>query len=198
MRTLLPHKAKHYKTFADVIHRQYKKLRYGIDSCKPAADEDLASMRKELVDWEANEDGGALETASINYRTWLAVSYDDVLYSKGGRGFIISEEGKSAGMALGYNGIVNAGPNIIEINSGGCLTRINLNPAININQNGSFVHNQQVASTVWEVNHGMNLIPNIFTEDISGNDIQGIIDIIDNNRLKIYFNTPVAGKAYLS
>jgi hypothetical protein len=198
MRTLLPNKAKHYKNFAESVHRQYKKLRYGLQSCKASIDDELASIRKELVDWEANEDDGALETASINYRTWLAVSYDDVLYSKGGRGYIISEEGKSADMALGYNGVVNTGPNIIEINSGGCITRINLNPAININQNSSFVHNQQVASTVWDVNHGMNLIPNIFTEDISGNDIQGIIDIIDNNRLKIYFNTPVAGKAYLS
>jgi hypothetical protein len=198
MRTLLQHKSKHYKSFAEAMHRQYKKLRYGIDTCKASIDDDLASIRKELVDWEANEDDGALETASINYRTWLGVTYDDVLYSKGGRGYIISEEGKSADLALGYNGTVSAGPNIIEINSGGCITRINLNPAININQNSSFVHNQQVASTVWDINHGMNLIPNVFTEDISGNDIQGIIDIIDNNRMKIYFNNPVAGKAYLS
>ena len=198
MRTLLPHKPKHYKNFAEAMHRQYKKLRYGIDTCKASIDDELASIRKELVDWEANEDDGALETASINYRTWLGVTYDDVLYSKGGRGYIISEEGRSADLALGYNGTVSAGPNIIEINSGGCITRINLNPAININQNSSFVHTQQVASTVWDINHGMNLIPNVFTEDISGNDIQGIIDIIDNNRLKIYFNNPVAGKAYLS
>ena len=115
MRTLLPHKSKHYKNFAEAMHRQYKKLRYGIDTCKASIDDELASIRKELVDWEANEDDGALETTAINYRTWLAVSYDDVLYSKGGRGYIVSEEGKSAGMALGYNGTVNAGPNIIVL-----------------------------------------------------------------------------------
>jgi hypothetical protein len=44
----------------------------------------------------------------------------------------------------------------------------------------------------------MNLIPNVTSEDATGTDIVGIIDVIDNNRLKVYFNQPVAGKAYLS
>jgi hypothetical protein len=51
---------------------------------------------------------------------------------------------------------------------------------------------------MWDVIHGMNLIPNVRIEDLNGVDIQGVIDIIDNNRLKIYFNQPVAGRAYLS
>ena len=44
----------------------------------------------------------------------------------------------------------------------------------------------------------MNLSPNVRTEDLTGTDIQGVIDYIDNNRLKIYFNQAVAGRAYLS
>jgi FKBP-type peptidyl-prolyl cis-trans isomerase 2 len=44
----------------------------------------------------------------------------------------------------------------------------------------------------------MGITPNVFAEDLNGNDIQGIIEIVDSNNLRINFNTPVAGKAYLS
>jgi len=156
MRNLLSKKEKHYKQFADSVSRICRKMRYGIDSCRPDLDDDLIEMRKQIVDWQAIEDEGALSQTNINYQ------------------------------------------NIIEVNSGGCLTRINLNPAITINQNSSFVFTQQTPSTVWDIIHGMNLTPNVRTEDLTGVDIQGMIDIIDNNRVKIYFNQPVAGRAYLS
>lgn len=198
MRTYLPNKAKYNKQFADVMHRLYKQMRYGIGSCKPELDAQLISMRKELVEWEANEDEGALSETKVQYKTWLGVKYDDVLYSKGGTGFIISDEGKAPAMGLNYMGQQQSGQNIIEINSGGCITRINLNPSIVINQNMSFVYTQQAPATVWDITHGMNMIPNVTTEDALGNDIVGILDVIDNNRIKIYFNTAVAGKAYLS
>lgn len=198
MRTYLPNRVKYNKQFADGVHRLYKQMRYGIGSCKPAADADLISMRKELVEWEACEDEGALSETNIQFTTWLGVKYDDVLYSKGGTGFVISENGSAPSMGLNYMGQQQSGQNIIEINSGGCITRINLNPAITINQNTSFVYTQSVAATMWDITHGMNMIPNVTTEDPAGNDIVGIIDIVDNNRLKIYFNQPVAGKAYLS
>jgi len=198
MRTYLPNKTKFYKQFADSFYRTYKQLRYGIASCKPSKDQDLISMRKELVDWESNEDDGALSETTIQFKTWLGVTYDDVLYSKGGTGFIISEDGKAPSMGMNYMGGGSQGNNVIEINSGGCITRINLNPAITINQNSSFVYTQQTAGTVWDIQHNMNMIPNVRTEDTQGNDIVGVIDIVDNNRLKIYFNQAVAGKAYLS
>lgn len=198
MRTYLPNRVKYNKQFADTIHRLYKQMRYGIGSCKPEQNTQLISMRKELVEWEANEDEGALSETKIQFKTWLGVKYDDVLYSKGGTGFIISDQGAAPSMGLNYMGQQQSGQNIIEINSGGCITRINLNPAITINQNSSFVFTQSTPSTMWDITHGMNMIPNVTTEDTLGNDIVGILDVVDNNRLKIYFNTPVAGKAYLS
>lgn len=199
MRTYLPNRVKYNKQFADVMHRLYKQMRYGIGSCKPGQDTQLISIRKELVEWEANEDEGALSETKIQYKTWLGVEYDDVLYSKGGTGFIISNQGAAPAMGLNYmGGAGQSGQNIIEINSGGCITRINLNPAITINQNSSFVFTQSTPSTVWDITHGMNMIPNVTTEDSNGTDIVGILDVVDNNRIKIYFNTAVAGKAYLS
>jgi hypothetical protein len=198
MRTYLPNRVKYNKQFADVMHRMYKQMRYGIGSCKPGQDMQLISMRKELVEWESNEDEGALSETKIQFKTWLGVKYDDILYSKGGTGFIVSEDGKAPSLGMNYMGQQQSGQNIIEINSGGCITRINLNPAITINQNSSFVYTQQTPATMWDITHGMNMIPNVTTEDAQGNDIVGILDIVDNNRIKIYFNTPIAGKAYLS
>lgn len=198
MRTYLQNRTKYNKQFADVMHRLYRQMRYGIDSCKPDQDSQLISMRKELVEWEANEDDGALSETKIQLKTWLGVKYDDVLYSKGGTGYFVSEDGKGPAVGLNYMGTQQSGQNIIEINSGGCITRINLNPAITINQNSSFVFTQQTPSTMWDVVHGMNLSPNLRTEDLTGADIVGVVDYIDNNRLKIYFNQPVAGRAYLS
>lgn len=198
MRTYLPNKVKYTKQFADIMYRQYRQMRYGIESCKPDQDNQLISMRKELVDWEANEDEGALSETKIQLKTWLGVKYDDVLYSKGGTGYFVSEDGKGPALGLNYMGTQQSGQNIIEINSGGCITRINLNPAITINQNSSFVFTQQTPVTTWDIVHGMGLNPNVRIEDLAGTDIQGSIEYIDNNRLKIYFNQPVAGRAYLS
>lgn len=198
MRTYLPNRVKYNKQFADAMHRLYKQMRYGIGSCKPDYNNQLVSMRKELVEWEANEDDGALSETKIQFKTWLGVKYDDVLYSKGGTGFIISDDGRAPSMGLNYTGTQQSGQNIIEINSGGCITRINLNPSIVINQNTSFVHTQSTPSTVWDITHSMNMVPNVTSEDTQGNDIVGILDVVDNNRIKLYFNIPVAGKAYLS
>ena len=44
----------------------------------------------------------------------------------------------------------------------------------------------------------MGFKPSVFTEDASGIDIQGVIEYVDTNILKITFNQPVAAKAYLS
>ena len=56
MRTLLPKKEKYYKEFADVVNKTYRQMRYGISSCKPSVSEDLAFMRKHIVDWQELED----------------------------------------------------------------------------------------------------------------------------------------------
>lgn len=205
MRTLLAKKEKYYKEFASVVNTNYKQLRYGIGSCKSGVDQDLAFMRKEIVDWQANEDEGALCQSNINYTTWLPVSYRNdalVQYDTSGNawgpGYITGSAGRgpqTVGVGYAYG---DGNQNIIEVNTGGCITRINLNPAIVINQNSSFQFTQSTPSTVWFIQHNMGIVPNVSTEDLDGNDIVGSVEIIDNNSLKIYFSEPVAGKAYLS
>lgn len=198
MRTLLPNKERYYNSFADTVYRQYRQMRYGIATCAPAADAQLALVRKELVDWQSNEDAGALSEVNLTYKTWLPVEYDDVLYSQGGAGYIHSSQPTGPGN-FGVNFVYgNTNQNIIEVNSGGCITRINLNPSINISQNSAFQYTQSVAATMWDIQHNMGITPNVFTEDQTGTDIEGIIEVVDANRIKIHFNQAVAGKAFLS
>jgi hypothetical protein len=199
MKNYLVHKVKHYTNFAETVFRQYRKTKYGIDTARPDIDFDLASIRKELVDWQAFDDGGALSTPNIQFQTWLPVEYDHNVYLRGGEGYHIgSEQIGPQRVAVNYSiaGANNA--NIIDVNAGGCITRINLNPAITINNNMSYVFTQATTSTLWIVEHKMGFKPNVFTEDAAGNDIEGVIEYVDNNILKISFNQAVAGKAYLS
>jgi hypothetical protein len=198
MRSLLANKVKYYKSFADTVYADYKKLRYGIATCKPTADMDLAMVRKDIVDWQSNEDDGALSDVQIQYQTWLPVEYDDVLYSRGGTGYIQTGTPTTpAPFGVSYN-YGNGSQNIIEVNAGGCITRINLNPAITINQNTAFEFTQATPATTWDIIHNMGITPNVFTEDTSGNDIEGVIEVVNSNRIKIYFTQAVAGKAFLS
>lgn len=67
-----------------------------------------------------------------------------------------------------------------------------------IKQGNSYVFTQEVPVTVWVIIHNLGYVPNVFIEDMSGNDILGVVTIINNNELTITFNSAVAGKAYLS
>lgn len=195
MRNLLPNQAKYSKVFADAVYRQYKQIRYGIASCK-STDLDLAVMRKHIVDWQENEDAGALDETSIQYQTWLALNYDNVVYSQGGTGYIRTS---ATAPTVGLNYVSgNIDKNIIQISAGGCITRINLNPSIFIADNISYVHTQTNPATVWDITHSLNMIPNVRTEDLAGQDIEGTVEVVSVNQIKIYFSQAVSGKAYLS
>lgn len=207
MRTLLTKKSKYYKDYADTVFRTVRQMRYGIESCKISViDAELAYMRKQLVDWQSNEDEDALCQTNMNYTTYVPVNYRNdsmvqfnTTQNAWGPGYYNNGTPtgpQTAGVGMVYG---SASQNIIEVNSGGCITRINLNPAVTIAQNvGSFMFTQGSASTLWTINHNMGKVPTVFTEDTAGNDIIGIIEVVDDNNLKIYFNQPVAGKAYLS
>ena len=124
MRTLLPKKEKHYKEFADVINRTYRQMRYGINSCRPGLDADLIDMRKQIVDWQAIEDEGALCQTNINYTTWLPISYRNdtsVQYDRSsdvwGPGYYKSSSAdapQQVGVGYTYG---NGTQNIIEVNT---------------------------------------------------------------------------------
>lgn len=203
MKNYLSDKTRYYLNFADAVYSDFLKTRFGMKNCKSTPDKDLAHMRKELVDWQQNEDNGALTQTSISYITWLGVNYDldEVEMTNVGAGYLQSPVPiQPQNLSLQYNYAGGESQNIIEVNTGGCVTRINLNPSIQINHSttGTFVHVQELPAFVWTINHSLGYIPNVFIQDTNGVDIEGVVDSLDANNLTISFTSPVAGTAYLS
>lgn len=69
---------------------------------------------------------------------------------------------------------------------------------VNVNKGTAYVWTQAVAANVWTIKHNLDYVPNVFAEDAGGADIVGVVGIVNNNEITITFNSPVAGKAYLS
>ncbi len=206
MKNFISDKVKHYRKFADVIDKKFMQIRYGVKSCSAEQDLYLAEIRKDLVNWQLNNDNGALTEVGIQYSTSMNITYDDntdtdnLLFSHSGGTGGISGPGcyvKPSSLKINYDSSYGVG-NIIDVNTAGCVTRINLNPNINIEGAGTFVYTQVIASTTWNIVHNLGYIPNIFTVDNSGNTIEGIITPVNINTIQITFSSAVAGIAYLS
>jgi len=210
MRNLLPQKEKYLMNFANSVYDEYRKLKYGIQSCKKSGEIWLNEIRKDIAEYQSNDDGDALTQVSIQHMGWLPVYYpttDETCdyqppWMDVSKYQIQRCNRGPQGIGLSYVGQNNS-TNLIEVNSGGCITRININPSITINNNNgnaSFVFTQACnqPQTVWNINHNLNIVPNIWTEDCSGHNIQGTLAVVDNDNITITFSTAVAGKAYLS
>lgn len=207
MRTLLPKKEKYYKEYADSVSKKARQLRYGIQSCVlSVADELMVSIRKELVDWQSNEDEDALSQTNLNYTTFLPVNYQndtlvqyDTTHNAWGPGYYQTSSKGPQSMGVGFS-YGNGSQNIIEVNSGGCITRINLNPAITINNQAvaQFAHRQSVASDTWTINHNLGFNPNVLTLNELNEEIEGVITSTSGVTTVIQFSEPVSGYAYLS
>lgn len=62
----------------------------------------------------------------------------------------------------------------------------------------TFVHTQNVASTTWEITHNLGKRPSVFTEESTGDEIEGAITHLDANRVRIEFSAACSGVAYLN
>lgn len=202
MRNLLESKTKYYKSFADSVYSQYRQVRYGLGTCSRTTELEIASMRKDIVDWQAIEDEDALTEVSMTYMGWLPVYYyeDDKTVqftptSQYSSPYLVNTGGTGTlGVNFGYGS--NKNTNLIQVNSGGCVTNINLNPIVNAGN--FFLYEQTTASALWDITHNLGIIPNVRTEDFTGLDMEGTINVIDSNRIQIQFTSPVTGRAYLS
>ena len=59
-------------------------------------------------------------------------------------------------------------------------------------------YNQTSPSTVWNVVHTLNFVPNIIIVDSDGNVVEGDYQYITDNHIVATFSSPISGKAYLS
>lgn len=195
--------------FADSVYEEYLRTKYGIQSCRRSGKLWLDELRKDIANYQSNDDGEALCAVSIQHMGWLPVYYptNDTTceyrppWADVSKYQIQTCHAGPRSIGMSYVGQNNSA-NIIEVNTGGCITRINVNPSITItnNNNSNFVFTQNCADpqAIWYINHNLNLVPNVWAEDCNGDNISGVIDVVNNNEITLTFSSPVAGKAYLS
>jgi len=209
MRNLLPQKDKYLMNFANSVYNEFRQMKYGIQSCRKAGNLLLDEMRKDIVEYQSHDDGEALTQVSIQHMGWLPVYYPThdtsceymPPWMDVSRYQVPTCNRGPQGIGTSYVG-QNTSANLIEVNSGGCITRININPAITItnynNSSFTFIQNCGDPQAIWYINHNLNLIPNAWAEDCNGDNISGTLDVVNNNTITLTFSSPVAGKAYLS
>ncbi|WP_051221223.1 RES family NAD+ phosphorylase [Eremococcus coleocola] len=62
----------------------------------------------------------------------------------------------------------------------------------------NYVHTQQVASDIWEINHSLNKYPSVTIVDTSGNLVIGNVHYISTSKIVVKFSAPFSGVAYLN
>lgn len=205
MSNILIYKDRYNEEFADLMYQRYKLDRFGLTIPACAVNPMLTDIRQSLLQWQRNEDAGALTEVSVNFMAWLPVTYKGVTTAGIGglstNAYMTEEETVSMGFPYGNNQTQN----IIDVSVGGCITRINVNPTININPT-IYNGNAQVAkefvqttpSALWTIVHGLSFTPNAYVLDTNGYEIDGVVSVVSSTTIEIAFSNPVAGTAYLS
>ena len=186
-------KAQAYKEHADAVYKEFMQQRFGITVCCFPKSIDEIELDKELCDWKLLTGRDLLSEVQMRRYTvkpiFLGGEVDDTYYT----------QGKTADNAsFNYQYAYDAEQNIIEVNVGGSITRINVNPVINISRNNEYTHNQLVPAMEWVITHNFGFTPNVFPTDLNGAEIEAVIKTVDDNTIKVCFTEPVAGYAYLT
>lgn len=61
-----------------------------------------------------------------------------------------------------------------------------------------YIHEQGIASDVWEINHNLNKYPSVTVVDSGDNVVIGYVTYVDKNNVIVNFNGAFKGKAYLN
>jgi hypothetical protein len=81
----------------------------------------------------------------------------------------------------------------------GTTVEIDLNFAyIKTQVRENYIHDQQVASTTWIVNHNMNKYPSVNVVDTANDEVTGDVKYNSLNQITISFTAAFSGKAYLN
>lgn len=202
MSNILLNKDRYKEEFSNCMVENFNYNNYGIQCAPTPVDCELAQLRYEILKWAENEDSGALTQISVAYMSWLPVTFNGNPAAYIG-GFTSAGQTCSGGPIipccdLGFSYPTGDGNvNVVDVNVGGCCTRININPNITIN-NGSYQYYIPTASAVWNISHNLGFVPNVLTTDLSGNEISGVVTDATISILQITFSEPVSGYAYLS
>lgn len=190
------------KNYSDAVYKVFLEERYGIAPCGKGKSMEQLETEKMLCDWKVLKGAEDLSDTQLRYFANLPIYIDQnagTVSNDSHYRFAGSASNRSA--TVTYNTGFNGEQNIVEINAGGAVTRINLNSVINIDNTelDKYTHYQETPSTVWTVVHNMEFVPgNELITDLDGNEIEGVTRVIDLNTIEITFSEAVAGYAYVS
>lgn len=188
--------------YAKSVYNIFLEERYGIEPCCETKPAEIIEAEKMLCDWNNLKDSDELSDSQIRYFANLPVYIDNKTKSVSNKShyrYAASSSSKTARVV--YNTGIDGNENIVEINAGGAVTRINLNPIINIDNTNvdKFVFTQEEPAAIWVVEHNLEFVPgNELITDLDGNEIEGVTRVVNINTIQIEFSEPVAGYAYLS
>jgi hypothetical protein len=168
MTSLLANKDRYIENFADSVYIEYRRLNYGIKSCRPGRKLYLDEIRNDLVGYYDLGDGFTCpdncSCSSCAHPTYATVCSGGLSYTGGAS----------------------------------CQSSCQINTTVNNVFGTSFVFTQAEESSVWTIVHNLGYVPNIFTEDETGVDVLGVVSIVNINTVRITFSAAISGKAYLS
>ena len=61
-----------------------------------------------------------------------------------------------------------------------------------------YAYTQGSAESTWEIEHNLGKYPSVSAEDSAGEDLEGTVEYINENKLKIIYSSATGGKAYLN
>ena len=191
-----------YTKFADAVYAKFKRERYGLNTCCEPDSIDELEMKRDLCEWQDLSGVDLLSDTQIRYFANLPIYVDERLGSASNDShYRYAGSSRNSSATVSYKTGFNGEENILEINAGGAVTRINLNSIINIDNTSiqKYTHNQETPATVWIVEHNLGFVPgNELVTDLDGNEIEGVTSVIDVDTIQIEFSEPVAGYAYVS
>ena len=62
----------------------------------------------------------------------------------------------------------------------------------------AYHHKQNASTSVWEIKHGLGFHPNVTVMDSGGSTVEGEMEHLSKNELRVIFSAPISGDAYLS
>jgi hypothetical protein len=182
-------------SFAEAVYKQFVQDRFGITMCGDT-DYEKYGTQLELCNWDKTALANGLDMVTLRKFDFEPIYYNtSVIISDFTTG---SAANAPITTTVDYQYGTNGTQSLITVNSGGNITNITVNPEININRNNEFTFEQLVASCSWLVTHNFGFVPNVYTTNLQGQEIEGVVTPVDANTIQINFSEDVAGYAYLS
>lgn len=187
MKNIIADKDNLSEKFADAVFTIFKQVRFGISSCSRTTDINRLRAVLSLANWQSK-----LESNIVNETDVTIIA--DMPAFQNSRPFIIGglNQSHKTTVHLEYT---NEEGETIEVDSDGCKTTIIVPPSSS-KQGFEFVQGTPLAE--WTIAHNLGFIPNVRIENLNGENIDGIVTVVNINTIQINFSSATAGKAYLS